>query len=258
MSDSMSSLQLNAIARIPAIAPGDDIAGIIGDSISAADLAPIDNDVLVVSHKIISKAEGRYVDLGDVSAGAQARQLALETEKDPRFVEVVLSQSRAVLRSRPGLIIVEHKLGFVMANAGIDQSNVSGGVAGERLLLLPEDPDHSAAALRSALQARFAANIAVIICDSVGRAWRNGVVGLAIGVSGLPALLDLRGAHDREGRELLVTTVGFADQIASAAELLMGEGAEGQPVVLVRGLRWSQPESPVSALLRGADEDLFR
>jgi coenzyme F420-0:L-glutamate ligase/coenzyme F420-1:gamma-L-glutamate ligase len=258
MSDNMSSLQLNAVPRIPAIQPGDELATVIGDAISAADLMPLDNDVLVISHKIVSKAQGRYVDLSDVTPSAQARALALETEKDPRLVEVILSQSRAVLRSRPGLIIVEHKLGFVMANAGLDQSNVSGGVPGERVLLLPEDPDRSAAHLREALQARFGVTVAVVICDSVGRAWRNGVVGLAIGAAGLPSLIDLRGAHDREGRELLVTTVGFADQIASAAELLMGEGAEGQPVVRIRGLRWSQSELPVSALLRGADEDLFR
>jgi coenzyme F420-0:L-glutamate ligase/coenzyme F420-1:gamma-L-glutamate ligase len=258
MSDNLSSLQLNAIAGIPAIAPGDDLAAIIANAIGAAELNPLDNDVLVISHKVVSKAQGRYVDLSNVTPGPQAKRLALETEKDPRFVEVVLSQSRAVLRSRPGLIIVEHKLGFVMANAGIDQSNVSGGVPGERLLLLPEDPDGSAAQLRHELQTRFAVNLPVIICDSVGRAWRNGVVGLAIGVSGVPALIDLRGAYDREGRELLVTTVGFADQIASAAELLMGEGAEGRPVVLVRGLHWTQPESTVSALVREAQDDLFR
>ena len=258
MSDNKSSLQLNAVAGIPAISPGNDLATIIGDAISAAELDPLENDVLVISHKIVSKAQGRYVDLSDVTPGPEAHRVALETEKDPRFVEVVLSQSRAVLRSRPGLMIVEHKLGFVMANAGIDQSNVSGGVPGERLLLLPEDPDGSAAQLRDALQRRFAVNLPVIICDSVGRAWRNGVVGLAIGVSGVPALIDLRGAYDREGRELMVTTVGFADQIASAAELLMGEGAEGQPVVLVRGLHWTQPESTVSALVREPQDDLFR
>ena len=258
MNDNMSSLQLNAVAGIPDIQPGDDLNTILGDTISASDLTLVDGDVLVVSQKIVSKAQGRYVDLSDVTPSAEAQQLALQTEKDPRLVEVVLSQSRAVLRSRPGLIIVEHKLGFVMANAGLDQSNINGGVVGERVLLLPEDPDGSATQLRDALQARFGVNIAVIICDSVGRAWRNGVVGLAIGAAGLPSLVDLRGTPDLEGRELMVTTVGFADQIASAAELLMGEGAEGQPAVLVRGLRWSQAESPVTALLRGSDEDLFR
>jgi coenzyme F420-0:L-glutamate ligase/coenzyme F420-1:gamma-L-glutamate ligase len=180
----------------------------------------------------------------------------VETEKDPRLVEVVLSETREVLRHRPGLIIVEHRLGFVMANAGIDQSNVTGG--GERVLLLPEDPDASAAGLRNALSESFGVRLAVVVCDSVGRAWRNGVVGLAIGVSGIPSLLDLRGDVDREGRELKVTTVGYADQIASAAELLMGEGAEGRPCVLVRGLSWEQPETPVGALLRSAEEDFFR
>jgi coenzyme F420-0:L-glutamate ligase/coenzyme F420-1:gamma-L-glutamate ligase len=258
MSDSMSSLRLDAVAGIPAIQPGDDLAAIIGDTINASQLTPVDSDVLVISHKVVSKAQGRYVDLSDVTPSAEAQQLALDTEKDPRLVEVVLSQSRAVLRSRPGLIIVEHKLGFVCANAGLDQSNISGGIVGERVLLLPEDPDGSAEQLRVELQTRFGVNMAVIICDSVGRAWRYGVVGLAIGAAGLPSLMDLRGAHDREGRELLVTTVGFADQIASAAELLMGEGAEGQPVVLVRGLRWSHADLPAAALVRDGEGDLFR
>ena len=255
----MAKLELDAIPGIPAIEPGDELISIIGDAIAAADMAPVENDVIVVSHKIISKAQGRYIDLGDITTiSEQAHKIARETEKDPRFVEVVLSQSRSVLRSRPGLIIVENNLGMVMANAGIDQSNVSGGVVGERILLLPEDPDAYAAQLRQAVCSRFTVELAVVVCDSVGRAWRNGVVGLAIGAAGLPALVDLRGDFDREGRELMVTTVGFADQIASAAELLMGEGAEGQPVVRVRGLRWSQAELPGAALVRGADEDLFR
>ena len=252
------SITLDAVPGIPAIAPGDDLAAILGDALSAAGLVPRERDVIVVSHKIVSKADNRYVDLATVTPSPQARELGEATGKDPRLVQVILSESRAVLRHRPGLIIVEHHRGFVMANAGIDQSNVSGGTPGERVLRLPEDPDASAAAIRAALEARFATRIAVIVCDSVGRAWRNGVVGLAIGASGLPSLVDLRGEHDREGRELKVTTVGFADQIASAAELLMGEGAEGRPVVRVRGLSWSQPDAPVSALLRGPEEDLFR
>jgi len=253
-----TSLTLHSVPAIPAISPGDDLAAILGDALAAAGLLPRPRDVLVVSHKIVSKADNRYVDLATVMPSQQALELAASTGKDARLVQVILSESSAVLRHRPGLIIVEHRRGFVMANAGIDQSNVSGGTPGERVLRLPADPDASAAALRAALQVRFGVSLAVIVCDSVGRAWRNGVVGLAIGASGLPSLLDLRGEPDREGRELKVTTVGFADQIASAAELLMGEGAEGRPVVLVRGLSWRQPDAPVTALLRGPGEDLFR
>jgi len=249
-------LCLAALEGIPSIGPGDDLARLLGDAL--APHAPRTRDVLVVSHKVVSKAEGRYVDLAGVEPGEKAHALAQATGKDPRLVQVILSQSRRVLRHRPGLIIVEHRLGLVMANAGIDQSNVSGGGDGERVLLLPRDPDAAAEALRAALAARFAAELAVIVCDSAGRAWRNGVVGLAIGAAGLPSLLDLRGERDREGRELKVTTVGLADQIASAAELLMGEAAEGRPAVLVRGLDWSQPPAPAAALLRDSAEDLFR
>ena len=251
-------LRLTALEGIPSIAPGDDLPAVLGDALHRHGPRPQDGDVLVVSHKIVSKAEGRYVDLASVEPGARAAALARETEKDPRLVEVVLSESRAVLRHRPGLMIVEHRLGFVMANAGIDQSNVADDAERERVLLLPLDPDASAEALRVGLSQRFDVTLAVVVCDSVGRAWRNGVVGLAIGVAGLPALLDLRGERDREGRELKVTTVGFADQIASAAELLMGEGAEGRPGVLVRGLSWDQPAAPASALLRPPAEDFFR
>ena len=258
MTRSRPSFSLTAVEGIPSITEGDDLSGILGDALEGSELTPEEGDVLVVTHKILSKAQGRYVDLHTVTPGARALELAQSTDKDPRLVEVVLSESRAVLRHRPGLIIVEHRLGFVMANAGIDQSNVSGGREGERLLLLPQDPDGDAEALRAELSARFGVSLAVVVCDSVGRAWRNGVVGLAIGAAGLPALVDLRGHHDREGRELMVTTVGFADQIASAAELLMGEGAEGRPAVLVRGLTWDQPPSNVRALVREGDDDLFR
>jgi coenzyme F420-0:L-glutamate ligase/coenzyme F420-1:gamma-L-glutamate ligase len=258
MTRSRPSLSLTALEGIPTVSAGDDLTAIIGDALEANGPTPEDGDVLVVTHKVLSKAQGRYVDLHTVTPSARAMELADLTDKDPRLVEVVLSESRAVLRHRPGLIIVEHRLGFVMANAGIDQSNVNGGREGERLLLLPQDPDGDAEALRVALSARFGVALAVVVCDSVGRAWRNGVVGLAIGAAGLPALLDLRGHRDREGRELMVTTVGFADQVASAAELLMGEADEGRPAVLVRGLTWDQPPSNVRALVREGDDDLFR
>jgi coenzyme F420-0:L-glutamate ligase/coenzyme F420-1:gamma-L-glutamate ligase len=161
-----------------------------------------------------------------------------------------------VVRFRRELIISEHRLGLVMANAGVDQSNVPG--AGDRVLLLPENPDASSAALRSALGIRFGVDMAVVISDSVGRAWRNGVVGIAIGAAGIPALQDLRGRADLEGRELKVTQVGFADEIASAAELLMGEADEGRPAVLVRGVQWREPPVAAAVLVRNRGQDLFR
>ena len=249
-------MTLTALSGIPAVQPGDDVAAILADALDAGPMAPRDRDVLVVTHKIISKAEGRYRSLADVTPSPRARQLAAATGKDPALVEVILSESRQVVRSRRELIITEHRSGMVMANAGIDQSNVPGG--SERVLLLPENPDASSAALRTALGARFGVDIAVVVSDSVGRAWRNGVVGLALGAAGLPALQDLRGRNDLEGRALKVTQVGLADEIASAAELLMGEADEGRPAVLVRGVQWCEAPVAAAALIRDRQQDLFR
>jgi coenzyme F420-0:L-glutamate ligase / coenzyme F420-1:gamma-L-glutamate ligase len=251
-------VSLFVVPEIPAIRVGDDLARILGDALEAAALPPRQNDVLVVTHKVVSKAEGRYVRLAEVSPSPRARELAAASGKDPALVEVILSESREVLRFRPGLIIVEHRLGLVLANAGIDQSNVADDGEGPRVLLLPKDPDASSAALRAALEARFGAPLAVVINDSVGRAWRHGVVGLALGAAGLSALLDLRGKRDLEGRALRVTQVGLADEIASAAELLMGEADEGRPAVLVRGLAWQGQALPAAALVREREADLFR
>jgi coenzyme F420-0:L-glutamate ligase / coenzyme F420-1:gamma-L-glutamate ligase len=178
--------------------------------------------------------------------------------KDPRFVEVVLSESKRVVRHRPGLLIVEHRLGFVMANAGIDHSNIEGEAGSERVLLLPVDPDGSAQALRQYLIGAFGVGLGVIISDSFGRPWRKGTVGVALGAAGLPALVDLRGHPDLFGRELLVTETGFADEIAAAAGLLMGQADEAVPMVLVRGLAWSAPDRPAGFLVRPAEHDLFR
>jgi coenzyme F420-0:L-glutamate ligase/coenzyme F420-1:gamma-L-glutamate ligase len=250
------TITLTAVPGIPAVRPGDDLARILGDALEALKLRQ--GDVLVVTHKIVSKAEGRYVSLADVAPSARALELAAATGKDPALVEVILRESREVLRHRPGLIITEHRLGMVLANAGVDQSNVPHAQGEPQFLLLPEDPDASSAALRTALEARFGGTMAVVISDSVGRAWRHGVVGLALGVAGLPALLDLRGRRDLEGRELEVTQVGLADEIASAAELLMGEADEGRPAVLVRGLSWQAPPLPAAALVRPREADLFR
>jgi coenzyme F420-0:L-glutamate ligase/coenzyme F420-1:gamma-L-glutamate ligase len=251
------AISLISLPGIPAIRPGDDLARILGDALEAAKLQPRAKDVLVVTHKIVSKAEGRYVSLADVRPSPRARELAAATGKDAALVEVILSESRAVLRFRPGLIITEHRLGMVLANAGVDQSNVPQRDE-PRVLLLPEDPDASSAALRAALEQRFGVALAVVVSDSVGRAWRQGVVGLAIGAAGLPALLDLRGKPDLEGRALKVTQVGLADEIASAAQLLMGEADEGRPAVLVRGLGWQDAPLPAAALLRARGNDLFR
>jgi coenzyme F420-0:L-glutamate ligase/coenzyme F420-1:gamma-L-glutamate ligase len=251
------AISLIAIPGIPAIRPGDDLARILGDALEAAGLRPRAQDVLVVTHKIVSKAEGRYAALAEVTPSARARELAAATGKDAALVEVILSESRAILRFRPGLIIAEHRLGMVLANAGVDQSNVPQHDQA-RVLLLPEDPDASSAGLRAALARRFGVALAVLVSDSAGRAWRQGVVGLAIGAAGLPTLVDLRGRPDLEGRALQVTQVGFADEIASAAQLLMGEADEGRPAVLVRGLAWREPAAPAAALLRARDADLFR
>ncbi len=256
MSDTHAAVTLTALSGIPAIQPGDDVAAILAEALDATGLTPCDGDVLVVTHKILSKAEDRYRSLEDVSPSPKALELAAATGKDAALVEVILSESREVLRSRRDLIITEHRLGLVMANAGVDRSNVSGGP--ERVLLLPEDPDASSAALRAALRTRFGVDIAVVVSDSAGRAWRNGVVGLALGAAGIPALQDLRGRNDLEGRPLEVTQVGLADEIASAAELLMGEADEGRPAVLVRGVRWRESPVMAVALIRDREQDLFR
>jgi coenzyme F420-0:L-glutamate ligase/coenzyme F420-1:gamma-L-glutamate ligase len=243
---------------IKLVEPGDDLGAITVEAFIANGLVPEASDVLVVAQKVVSKAEGRYVDVTTVSPSERAIELARELDKDPRFVEVVLSESKRVVRHRPGLLIVEHRLGFVMANAGIDHSNLPTEDGVERVLLLPEDPDGSACALQEHLVGVFGASIAVIISDSFGRAWRKGTVGVALGAAGLPALIDLRGHPDLFGRELMVTETGFADEIAAAAGLLMGQADEAVPMVLVRGLSWSAPEVPAAALIRPTEHDLFR
>jgi coenzyme F420-0:L-glutamate ligase/coenzyme F420-1:gamma-L-glutamate ligase len=249
---------LSALSGIKLIEPGDDLGAITVAALRANELVPKEGDVLVVAQKIVSKAEGRYVDTATVQPSERALSLAAEVDKDPRFVEVVLSEAKRVVRYRPGLLIVEHRLGFVMANAGIDHSNIAAEAGVERVLLLPVDPDGSAHALRQHLMDAFGMGIGVIISDSFGRAWRKGTVGVALGAAGLPALIDLRGHPDLFGRELMVTETGFADEIAAAAGLLMGQADEAVPIVLVRGLAWSAPDQPAAALVRPAEHDLFR
>ena len=253
-----TALEILAVPGIPLIAPGDDLAALIAEGFARGNLAPRKGDVIVIAQKVVSKAEGRGVDLATVVPSARAIELAKEVQKDPRLVELILSESVRVVRSRPNVLIVEHRLGFVMANAGVDQSNVAAPDGPQRALLLPVDPDGSAAKLRARLASLCGVPLAVVITDSFGRAWRRGTAGVAIGVSGLPALLDLRGNPDLFGRELQVSITGFADEIAAAASLVMGQGDEAQPVVLMRGLTWSAPANPASELVRPAAEDMFR
>ena len=251
-------ITLTSVPGIPMVRPGDDLAALLIAACEQNTLAPADGDILVVAQKIVSKAEGRYVDLAKVRPSARAAALAAEVGKDPRLVEVILAESRRVVRTKPGVLIVEHRLGFIMANAGVDRSNIDPDIATEPVLLLPSDPDASAAGLHKRITAQFRKRLGVIITDSWGRAWRRGTVGVALGVAGLPALIDMRGRPDLFGRELHVTQTGFADEIASAASLLMGQADEARPMVLLRGLAWADAPAPGATLVRPPDEDLFR
>jgi coenzyme F420-0:L-glutamate ligase / coenzyme F420-1:gamma-L-glutamate ligase len=251
-------LTLTPLPDIPMVRPGDDLAGLLIAACERSSLAPLDGDVVVVAQKIVSKAEGRYVDLAKVQPSQRAQSLAAEVSKDPRLIEVILGESRRVVRHRPGVLIVEHRLGFIMANAGVDRSNVDPDAGAEPVLLLPRDPDASAAGLLARLVAHFGKTLGVVITDSWGRAWRRGTVGVALGAAGIPALMDLRGQPDLFGHALRVTQTGFADEIASAASLPMGEADEARPAVVVRGLVWSGAPAPAAALIRPAEEELFR
>jgi len=253
-------LDLLALPGLPLVRPGDDLAALICDGLRAAGETLVPGDVLVIAQKVVSKAEGRVVDLVDVVPSARARELAGACGKDARVVEVILSESSEVLRHRPGVLVVAHRLGFVMANAGVDASNVDGPGGAERVLLLPRDPDATCRRLRAALAEATAVEVGVIVNDSVGRAWRNGVVGMALGAAGLPPLLDLRGRVDLFGRPLEATVEAVADEIAAAATLLQGQADEGAPVVRVRGLALA-PNGlgpGAAALVRPRAEDLFR
>lgn len=258
MTSGSSEISLRAIGGLPIVEAGDDLGALVMAGLAAAGEALAAGDVVVLAQKVVSKAEGRFVDLGTVTPSARARAYAADCGKDPRLVELILAESRAVLRCRPGVLVVEHRLGHVTANAGIDQSNVQAAPGEERVLLLPRDPDASARRLQAALERRYGAGLAVVINDSVGRAWRLGTAGLALGVAGLPALLDRIGRPDLFGRKLEITQIGFADEIAAAASLLMGQADEGRPLVRLRGLAWDQPASDSAALRRPLAEDLFR
>jgi coenzyme F420-0:L-glutamate ligase/coenzyme F420-1:gamma-L-glutamate ligase len=250
----MRRLTLTALEGIPETLAGDDLAATVLDGLERSRLALADGDVLVFAQKIVSKSEGRAVELAGVTPSRRALELAAITGRDARLIELVLSESKEVLRARKDVIIVEHRLGYVMANAGIDMSNVEGG--GERALLLPLDPDASCARLRAALRDR--ADVGIVINDSFGRAWRNGVAGVALGVAGLPGVVDMRGRPDRFGRRLQITQIGFADELASAASLLMGQADEGYPVIHARGVPYARRDGSGRELLRPKSMDLFR
>ena len=262
----VTALTLTPLSNIPLIRRDDNLADIFVRALLESNISIQDNDILVIAQKIISKAEGRAINLTSVTPSQRALELARETEKDARVVELILQESNEVLRTRVGVIIVEHQLGFICANAGIDHSNVGSplsmgeglGVRGDWVLLLPENPDQSAETLRKQIEEQTGKHIGILIIDSHGRAWRNGTVGIAIGIAGLPGLEDLRGKPDLFGYQLQATQVGVADELAAAASLVMGQAAEGTPVVHVRGFPYPLRTGSLKELIRPREQDLFR
>lgn len=254
----LDGVQLRALHGIPEIHNGDDVATIIRQALAHNNQHLADGSVLVIAQKIISKAEDRLVRLDDVSPSPRAQELAGITRKDPRLVELILSESSAILRAVPGVMIVRHRLGYVMANAGIDQSNLPDNVGGEHALLLPVDPHASASNLRAALTTRNGNHPGVVISDSFGRPWRNGVVNVALASAGIPALIDQRDSPDRHGRIQQNTIIAYADAVAAGAALVMGESNEGTPVAIVTGLRSTAPVNDATTLIRPLESDLFQ
>ena len=253
------SLTLTPLLNFPLIRQDDNLADILVKSLQETQIELHDNDIIVLAQKIVSKSEGRMVNLATVTPSQHAIELAQKADKDPRVMELMLQESNEVLRIRVGTIIVEHKLGFVCANAGIDHSNVmSGGNTEDYVLLLPEDPDRSARNIREKIKQTTGKTIGVMIIDSHGRAWRNGTVGICIGLSGLPAIVDERGWKDLFGYALKITIVGVADELAAAASLVMGQAAEGIPTVHVRGFPYPLGEGSLKDLIRPKEQDMFR
>ena len=246
-------LEVIGLTGLPEVRQGDDLPALL---LAAADAEGglADGDILVVAQKVVSKAEGRFVDLRQVTPGPRALRVAAQCDKDPRQVEVILGESREVVRHRQGVLIVRHRLGHVLANAGIDASNVPQRDGSEYVLLLPEDPDASAEAIR----ARAGRRIGVVINDSPGRAWRAGSVGIAIGCAGVATVRDLRGRTDRDGREMQASELAIADELAAAASIVMGQAAEGVPAAIVRGAGDMLGEGRASDLVRVPEMDLFR
>jgi coenzyme F420-0:L-glutamate ligase/coenzyme F420-1:gamma-L-glutamate ligase len=252
------SLTLTPLQKIPLIRQGDNLADILVKSLYETKIELQDDDILVLAQKIVSKSEGRMVNLATVTPSPYALELSEKSGKDPRIAELMLQETAEILRVRQGSIVVEHKLGFVCANAGIDQSNVKGDDDDEYALLLPTDPDRSAKGIRDAIGKMTGKKIGVMIIDSHGRAWRIGTVGICIGLSGLPALVDERGWQDLFGYTLKITIVAVADELAAAASLMMGQAAEGTPVVHVRGFPYPLGEGSLKELIRPKEQDMFR
>jgi coenzyme F420-0:L-glutamate ligase/coenzyme F420-1:gamma-L-glutamate ligase len=262
-------LTLTPLYGIPLIRHGDDLADILVHALQKNNIALQDNDILVLAQKIVSKAEGQTVNLATITPSPRARELAESVQKDARLVELILRESAEILRVRPGTLIVEHRLGFVCANAGIDHSNVhppappeehhnASAASEEWVLLLPRDPDHSSRMIREKIQTATGKKIGVMIIDTHGRAWRIGTVGVCIGLSGIPPVIDERGWKDLFGRELRITILGAADELAAAASLVMGQAAEGIPAVHVRGFPYPLREGSLKELIRPKEQDLFR
>lgn len=249
-------LEIGAIPNFPWVSPGQSLARLILEGCLKANMPLENGDVLVISQKIVSKAEGCYRNLNDVTVSAEARAIAEKTSKDPRLVALILEEASEIIAAAPDVLITRHRSGHIMANAGIDRSNIEGNE--DAVLLLPEDADASAADLRATLETETNTSLGIIIADSHGRPWRLGTTGVAIGVSGISALWDKRGDTDAFGRPLKVTQLALADMLASAACLVSGEGGEGRPVILIRGLRADASPQTSKNLLRPAEQDLFR
>lgn len=251
------SITYTALPDVPLVQPGDDLVQIVADGVARAGIEVAAGDVFVLAQKIVSKSENRYVYIEDVVPSARALELAATVGKDPRHIEVVLSESTEVVRTRKNVMIVAHRLGFVMANAGIDESNIEQDRR-HRVLLLPENPDASCSALKVGLDRYFGVSLGIVMNDSFGRPWRNGVVGVALGSAGVPSLQSMIGVSDLFGRPMQVTEIAIADELAAAASLVMGQAAEGQPIVHVRGYSSSAPVNAASALVRPREMDMFR
>lgn len=253
-----NELRIIPIANIGEVFPGADLGTLIFEAVRAGDLATEQGDIFVITQKIVSKAEGRIVDLADVQPSDFAQRFAQQNNKDARHVEVVLRESRRIVRMDHGVLIAETQHGFICANAGVDESNVNGA---QQLTLLPVDPDGSARALRHRLQELSSkvdtVEIAVIISDTWGRPWRNAQVNMAIGVAGMAPIADYRGQHDPYGFEMRASMIAVADELASAAELVMGK-IDRVPAAIIRGYAWTPGAGDAHGLLRDASTDMFR
>jgi coenzyme F420-0:L-glutamate ligase/coenzyme F420-1:gamma-L-glutamate ligase len=242
---------------MPLIQPGQDVSDEIINAIASESILVDDGDVIAIAQKIVSKSENRYLDISSLSPSEEAKTLSKQIDKDPKFIQAILNESKKVVRYRMGVLIVEHKLGFIHANAGIDRSNID--QEQDIVLLLPEDPDESAKEISQSLSQFFKKNVSVIITDTMGRPFRNGIVGFTIGSHNIECILDERGQKDLYGNELKVTQIGIADELAAAASLLMGQAAQKKPVVIIKGYKFKQNNlSDSQLLIRGEEEDLFR